>query len=144
MTKVYVSSMLAAPADQLWERIRDFNGLPDWHPLIANSRIENNWPADKVGCIRNFNLKDGGNIREQLLMLSDYDYTCMYSILESPLGVSNYLATLKLTPVTDGNQTFAEWSADFDCEPGREQALAQQIGQGVFQTGFDALKRQLG
>jgi hypothetical protein len=141
MTKVYVSSMLAAPADQLWERIRDFNGLPDWHPLIANSRIENNWPADKVGCIRNFNLKDGGNIREQLLMLSDYDYTCMYSILESPLGVSNYLATLKLTPVTDGNQTFAEWSADFDCEPGREQALAQQIGQGVFQTGFDALKR---
>jgi hypothetical protein len=141
MTKVYVSSMLAAPADQLWERIRDFNGLPDWHPLIANSRIENNWPADKVGCIRNFNLKDGGNIREQLLMLSDYDYTCMYSILESPLGVSNYLATLKLTPVTDGNQTFAEWSADFDCEPGREQALAQQIGQGVFQAGFDALKR---
>jgi hypothetical protein len=141
MTRVYVSSMIDAAADQVWARIRDFNGLPDWHPLIASSRIENNWPADKVGCIRNFNLKDGGNIREQLLMLSDYDYTCMYSILESPLGVSNYLSTLKLTPVTDGNQTFAEWSADFDCEPGREQALAQQIGQGVFQTGFDALKR---
>jgi hypothetical protein len=143
MTKVYVSSMLAAPADQLWERIRDFNGLPDWHPLIANSRIENNWPADKVGCIRNFNLKDGANIREQLLMLSDYDYTCMYSILESPMGVRNYIATLKLTPVTDGNQAFAEWSAEFECEPGREQALAQQIGQGVFQAGFDALKRMI-
>jgi len=50
------------------------------------------------------------------------------------------LATLKLTPVTDGGRTFAEWSAEFDCAPEREGELAQQIGQDVFQTAFDALK----
>ena len=28
---------------------------------------------------------------------------------------TNYVATLKLTPVTDGERCFAEWSAEFDC-----------------------------
>ncbi|MGH6816832.1 MAG: SRPBCC family protein, partial [Hyphomicrobiaceae bacterium] len=111
-----------------------------WHPAIADSRIELNQPADKVGCIRNFTLREGGRIRERLLALSDYDYAVTYSILESPMGVENYIATLKLTPITDGNRTFAEWTAEFDCSKEREHALQRQIGQGVFQGGFDSLK----
>jgi len=142
MVKVYTSSVIDAPAGELWARIRDFNGLPDWHPGIAESRIELGQPADKVGCIRNFTLKDGGRIREQLLALSDYDFSVTYSILESPMGVENYIATLKLTPITDGNRCFAEWTAEFDCAPGREAELARMIGQGVFQGGFDALKQR--
>ena len=54
------------------------------------------------------------------------------------MGVENYVATLKLTPVTDGDRTFAEWWAEFDCAPEREGELAEQIGQGVFQAAFDA------
>jgi uncharacterized protein YndB with AHSA1/START domain len=144
MVKVYTSSVINAPADRVWSALRDFNALPKWHPAIAESRIEGNEPADKVGCVRDFTLKDGGRIRERLLALSDFDYSCTYSILESPMGVSNYVATLKLTPITDGNRSFAEWTAEFDCEPGREAQLAQTIGQGVFQGGFDALKRSFG
>jgi hypothetical protein len=68
-----------------------------------------------------FNLKDGGNIREQLLTLSDFDLSCSYSILESPMGVRNYIATLKLTPITYGERCFIEWSAEFDCAPERER-----------------------
>lgn len=142
MIKVYTSSIIDAPAEAVWGRIRDFNALPEWVPIVADSRIENNLPADRVGCIRNFRLKAGGTIREQLLALSDYDFQCVYSILESPMGVENYVATLKLTPVTDGNRTFAEWSAEFDPPLGQERALAEQIGQGVFQAGFNALKQQ--
>jgi len=142
--KVYTSSVIDASADAVWAHIRDFNGLPKWHPAIAESRIEGNWPADRVGCIRNFQLRDGGTIREQLLSLSDYDYQCTYSILESPMGVDNYIATLKLTPVTDGNRTFAEWSAEFDPPLSQERKLADSIGQGVFQTGFDSLKSYFG
>ena len=94
MVKVYISSVIDAPADRVWAAIRDFNALPKWHPAIKDSHVEGGLPSDRVGCIRNFNLKDGGNIREQLLTLSDYDYNYTYSILESPLGVRNYIATL--------------------------------------------------
>ena len=144
MVKVYTSSVINAPAERVWATIRDFNALPKWHPAIAESRIEGNEPADKVGCVRDFTLRDGGRLRERLLALSDFDLSCTYSILENPLGLTNYVATLKLTPITDGNRSFAEWSAEFDCEPGREAQLAQNIGQGVFQGGFDALKRSFG
>ncbi|MEM7210996.1 MAG: SRPBCC family protein, partial [Pseudomonadota bacterium] len=84
MARVYVSSVINAPSSRVWDRVRDFNGLPRWHPRIRDSRIEDALPADKVGCIRNFNLQNGDNIREQLLGLSDYDMFCTYSILESP------------------------------------------------------------
>ncbi len=144
MVNVFVSSVIDASAANVWARIRDFNALPQWHPGIADSRIENGQPSDRVGCIRHFHTRDGGMIREKLLALSDYDYSCSYEILESPMGVQNYVATLKLTPVTDGERCFAEWSAEFDCTPGREAELASQIGGGVFQGGFDALKRHFG
>src|SRR5262249_47259315 len=142
MVKVYASSVIDAPTDRVWATLRDFNAMPKWHPGIRDSRIEDAQPADRVGCIRNFNLKDGGNIREQLLTLSDYDYTFPYSILESPMGVTNYIATIKLTPITDGDRCFAEWTAEFDCPPEKANDLAALIGNGVFQGGFDALKRQ--
>ena len=141
MIKVYTSSVIDAPADAVWAHVRDFNGLPRWTPFVAESRIEERQPADRIGCVRNFRLKEGGLIRERLLTLSDYDYQCSYSILEGPLGVENYVATLKLTPVTEGNRTFAEWWAEIDCASKREAALAEQIGQGVFQAAFDSLNK---
>src|SRR5499427_7281800 len=105
MARVYVSTVVNARNDRVWARVRDFNGLPNWHPAIAESRIEGGEPADKIGCVRDFRLRNGDRIREKLLGLSDYDMFCTYSILESPMGVENYVATLRLTPVTDGDQT---------------------------------------
>lgn len=144
MTEVYTSSIINAPAERVWARIRDFNALPAWHPLIVESRIEGGAPSDQVGCVRDFRLKDGGRIREKLLALSDYEFSFSYSILESPMGVENYISTLKLTPVTDGNRTFAEWSAEFDCAAEAEAQLIADIGGDVFQAGFDALKSHFG
>ena len=144
MARVYTSTVINASADKVWERVRDFNALSRWHPLISDSRIEDGLPSDKVGCIRNFNLQNGENIREQLLGLSDYDLYCTYSILESPMPLSDYIATLRLTPITDGERCFAEWTAEFSCEPSEEEQLVNGIGTDVFQGGFDALKRHFG
>ena len=144
MVKVYRSTVLDAPADRVWRDLRDFNGLANWHPLIELSRIEKGHPADKVGCVRNFQLKDGARIREKLLSLSDYDYSCTYSILDSPMDLSNYIATLRLLPVTEGNRCFIEWSAEFECAPEKAAELVETVGDGVFQAGFDALKKRYG
>jgi len=136
--------MLNAPINQVWDKIHDFNSLPDWHPVFVNSNIENNEPSDKIGCIRNFDLKDGGNIRERLLALSDTEHLCTYTILESPFPIENYVATLRLIPITEGDRTYIEWIAEFNCSQQDEESLIENIGDGVFQGGFDALKDILG
>lgn len=143
MVKVFVSSVIPAPADKVWAVVRDFNGMPSWHPQIARSTIEGGRPSDSVGCIRSLTMADGVRVREQLLSLSDFDYSFSYAIVESGLNVTNYVAGLKLTPVTDGNQTFAEWTAEFETAPGSEQETAAMIGRDVFQAGFDALKKHV-
>jgi hypothetical protein len=140
MAKSYASVVIPAPVSAVWAVVRDFNALPKWTPFVAESRIEHNAPADQIGCIRNFRLKDGGRIRERLLALSDYDMSFIYSILESPMGVENYVATLRLIPVTDNDSTFAEWTAEFDAAPDRVDKLVDDIARNVFAAGLNALK----
>jgi hypothetical protein len=117
MVKVYSSSVIGAPAERVWAVIRDFNGLPKWHPLIRDSRIENDAPADRVGCIRNFNLKDGG-IRGAVDAL-DFDFTCTYSIL-GRRWVCRTISPRSSSRRSDGDRSFIEWSAEFDCPPERD------------------------
>src|SRR5271154_4530472 len=142
MAKAYGSAVIPAPASAVWAVVRDFNALPQWTPFVAESRIEQKKPSDQIGCVRNFRLKDGGRIREQLLSLSDYEMSFEYSILESPMGVENYIATFRLIPVTDADHTFAEWTAEFDAAPDREDKIADDIGRNVFAAGLSALKTQ--
>ena len=138
------STVIDAPTDRVWALLRDFNGHDRWHPAVAKSAIERGQSADKLGCVRHFFLRDGSELRERLLTLSDLEQTFSYCLMETPVPLFNYVATLRLTPVTDGERTFAEWTAEFDCAPEREAELVGNIGSGVFQGGFDALKRQFG
>ena len=144
MPKVVRSTIIDVPVERLWAVVRDFNAHDQYHPIVATSLIERGYPVDKVGCVRRFTLQDGNELREQLLGLSDFDMFCTYSILDSPMPLTNYVATLRLTPITDQDRTFIEWSADFDCTPDKEGELLSNIGGGVFQGGFDALKRAFG
>lgn len=144
MAFIFVSSVIPAPASAVWATVRDFNGMPQWHPAIAQSRIEHNKASDQIGCVRNFTLSDGGRIRERLLALSDYEFSQTYAILDSPMPLTDYVATLRLHPVTDGDRTFAEWTARFECAPADETGLVTNISANVFQAGFDALKQRFG
>jgi hypothetical protein len=145
MARAHASSVINAPIDQVWRRIRDYNGLPGWHPGVAKSEIEGGEPANQPGCVRVLTLGNGAVIRERLLEMSDLGHHYSYAILESPLPVANYRATLRLRPISDGNRTFAEWSASFDPDPPEKQAEAENmIGDGVFQGGFEALKKHFG
>jgi Polyketide cyclase / dehydrase and lipid transport len=139
MAKVYRSAIIAAPPAEVWAVIRDFNALDKWAPFIVQSRIEQNHPSDKVGCVRNLTTRAGGVVRERLLALSDFDLSQTYAIIESGMGVENYVATLSLTPVTTTNGTFAEWRAEFDAALDREAAIVEDIGTNVFAAGLASL-----
>lgn len=140
MATITVSSVIDAPVEKVWARIRDFNGLPSWHPRMVESHIEDGKDAAAIGCVRNFQLASGARLREQLLDFSDADFRLSYSILETPQPISNHKATLLLRRVTDGERTYAEWSATFDAPADQAEAVAAGMGANVFQGGFNALK----
>jgi Polyketide cyclase / dehydrase and lipid transport len=140
MARVYVSGIIDAPVDEVWAYARDFNSHGEWHPLIAESVIEDGRPSDQVGCIRNFNVTNGGNLREQLLSFSDLDRSFTYNILVSPMPIQNYVATFHCLPVTEGNRTFVEWYANFDVSEEHEAQIRQQVGRDTFAAGIKALE----
>jgi NADPH:quinone reductase len=142
--KVRKSTVVDAPIGAVWSLLRDFNGHDRWHPIVAESAIEDGRAADEIGCVRRFRLRHGGWLREQLLKLSDRDHSFTYCILEAPLPLYDYVATVRLKPVTDGGGTFWEWRSSFGTPPGEEAALAALVGEQVYEAGFDAVKTQLG
>jgi hypothetical protein len=140
MATVTISSVIDAPIEKVWARIRDFNGLPGWHPRMVESHIEDGKAATEIGCVRNFKLVSGATIRERLNEFSDADHRVGYSILETPQPITNHKAVLQLRRVTDGDRTYAEWSATFDAPADQAEAVAKGMGENVFQGGFNALK----
>ena len=136
--KVRMSSVIDASVDQVWATIQDFNDLPKWYSSVISSHIENG-DTNTIGCIRQYERKDGLTIREQLLGLNDLEHTCSYSLLEPSEPMKDYVATMRLLPITDGDRTYIEWFADFTCLPEQGETLRSAIKQ-VFQVGFDGLR----
>ena len=144
MPRVVKSTIVDAPCDRVWAVLRDFNGHDQWHPAVAASAIERSQPSDLVGCVRRFTLQDGSELREQLLALSDLEMTCSYCLLDTPIPMFNYVAHVRLLPVTDGDRTFWHWESRFTTRPEDAQRLATMVGEQIYQAGFVAVKNHLG
>ena len=144
MVAIMRSAVVDAPIDAVWRVLRDFNSHHLWHPAVATSEIEEGLPPDQPGCVRRFRLRDGAELREQLIALSDRDFTLIYCILESPIPLLDYVATVRLRPVTDGGRTFWEWRSTFRTPPGREDELAGIVARDIYEAGFAALGAFLG
>ena len=144
MVKVVKSTVLPAPVEAVWEVLRDFNGHDRWHPIVKDSVVEKGWPSDRVGCVRRFHLQDGSELRELLLTLSDADMAFSYCLLDTPVPLLNYVAHVRLAPVTDGDMTFWHWESRFDTPEGRQEELRQMVAENVYQGGFDAIRVHMG
>jgi uncharacterized protein YndB with AHSA1/START domain len=141
MARAYASIILKAPVETVWSLVRNFNGLPLWAPAIAKSKIEGGLDADVVGCVRSFHTQDGGHIRERLLALDDANYTFTYNFEKPAFPVKNYLATLRLYPVTATDHTFAEWTATFDEAPEDAGKYERIVSKDVFAANFKNLAK---
>jgi hypothetical protein len=143
MPHVVKSTIIDASTDQVWAVLRDFNGHDRWHPEVATSQIERNQTSDRIGCVRRFRLADGSELREQLLALSDLEQSFSYCLLDTPIPLFNYVAHVRLLPVTDGDRTFWHWESRFTTRPGDEKRLTDMVGEQIYQAGFDAIRKYL-
>ena len=139
MAKAYYSTVFEQPAAEVWKIVRDFNNYPVWVGGAGESEIEGGKSGDSVGAVRNV-LYQARRIRQRLLAQSDVERSQTYEFCDQPtMPMTGYQATLRVTPVTDGERAFVEWWAIFDCDSARREEL-KGILQGSFEKWLESLR----
>lgn len=138
--KVFASTVIDAPAAEVWALVRDFTGLTAWSNVVTAAGITNDRAPDQVGAVRRLEIEGGGVFVETLVALSDADRCLSYDIVEGPIPVSDYVATLQVLPVTEGDRTYVSWSAEFDTPEGQADAMREVVGGQICTEGLRALK----
>jgi len=141
MARAYASIVLKATVETVWSLVRDFNALPNWAPAIASSKIEGGLDSDVVGCVRSLSTRDGAHVRERLLTLDDANYSFTYNFEKPAFPVKNYIATVRLYPITRSDESFAEWEATFDEAAGDEGKFEGIIARDVFSANWANLAK---
>ena len=142
MAKAYYSTVFEQPAPEVWKIVRDFNNYPIWVDGAGECRIEDGKSGDTVGAIRNV-LYQGRHVRQRLLAQSDVERSQTYEFCgAASLPLTDFQATLRITPVVDGDRAFVEWWATFDCDPACRDELTGTL-RGWFGTWLESLRRTL-
>jgi hypothetical protein len=72
--------------------------------------------------------------------LSDLEQTFSYCLLDTPVPLFNYVAHVRLAPVTDGDRTFWDWRCSFTTRPGLEEEMRQMVSEQIYDAGFAAVR----
>lgn len=142
--KVVETITIDAPPAAVWARIKNFDGLKDWHPVVESS------PADQgnnVGSVRQLGLKGGGALTETLERYDDAGMRYSYRAKDGgALPVTNYTSTISVTAAGSGSQV--EWRGAFyrghpnnDPPPDQNDEAAVKAVTGVYQAGLANLKK---
>ena len=139
MAKVSLSTTLPVPARTVWDAIGGFNSLAKWHPAVAKSEES----KEGTATVRRLTLRGGGSIVERLDAKDDRKRTYTYSILDGPLPVAGYKATLHVEENKDGKSCTVQWSSAFE-PAGTSEPEAVKVIRGIYEAGFENLRRMFG
>ena len=132
---VSMSAAFNDSANAVWATISDFGIIGKFVAGIASSTLN----GSGVGSVRTLSLTNGVVVVERLESLDAHAKTLTYVIVESPLPISGYLSTMTLSDLGN-NRCELQWSAVF--EPvGVSEAEAGKIIEGVYNTGFEGLRK---
>jgi hypothetical protein len=113
--------------DEVWHIIGGFGSLPDWFPEVSQTELA------EGGRIRYLHDSSGHAFVERLETYDHAAHRYTYSIVESPISVTNYLATLEVTPGIVNDGSHIEWSCTFT-----PVKMSDEEAEGVFRTIFSA------
>ncbi|MSQ11430.1 MAG: SRPBCC family protein [Dehalococcoidia bacterium] len=139
MVKVSVSDTFNVPADTLWKTVSDFGGVKKLAPdMVKSCTVE----GKGVGSIRRIVLTAGGVAAERLESFDAKGKSLSYSIIEAPLPVDRYVATMKVKELGKGRSEFT-WSCTFEPK-GLSDAEAKKTVETMYKGGIASYKKLLG
>ncbi len=124
-----------APADKVWAMIGPFCSIDKWHPVIGSCTEANG--------VRTLKTKDGKAVFVEKQTKNDpsgMEYT--YEIEKSPLPITDYKSTLKVTKKSD-DMSKVTWSSTYTPDKGKDAAADQAIS-GIYQAGLDNIQKMAG
>jgi len=135
MTAVREEGQLGAAIDEVWKVVGDFGGF------VEAMGVPVEVSGDGIGATRTIALGPSPTV-ERLEELDNDAKRLVYSMLEGPLPLENYVATMQLSAV-DGGHTRLEWSSTFD--PGAmAEGDAIQAVSGIYKGGIAGLRARFG
>jgi hypothetical protein len=137
MAKVSMSLSLPVPIEQAWRLIGGFNALPEWHPAVEKSELQDG------GRLRRLQIAGGATLVERLDTFNENDHCYTYTIEQGPLPVAQYKATIRLRQETGKPGCIVDWSSEFT-PSGAPEGDAVAAIRNIYQAGFDNLKRMFG
>ena len=143
MAKSYYSTVLNHPAGEVWAVIRPFDQYA-WAGVETETTIEEGKAGDQVGAVRRI-ATPPGIIRQVLLAHSDLDRSYTYALCDpAPFPVRNYVATIRVARVVEGDKAFVEWWATFDCAAEELDRWTNHFEQEGFAKWLAALGQFMG
>ena len=136
MGQARVVDEIAASPEALWALVRDFGGVQRWNPTLTSCVLD----KPGIGGVRTLTMGEV-TIRERLERLDEATKTLSYSIIEAPLPVRDYLATIAVSGSGPGRSRIV-WSSTF--EPGgmTDEQLTQ-LFEGIYRQAIEGLRRAL-
>jgi hypothetical protein len=137
-----------AEPGKVWNMVKRFDGLTDWHPAFAKSEIIKGRDGE-LGAVRALTVKDGPTFTETLLALNPEAMAFTYDVIESPLPLTDYLSSMTVKPSSRGG-SIVTWTGTFRRKNPRDNLPAAESDAGVvafitgaYRGGLQNLKKVL-
>ncbi|HJV87646.1 MAG TPA: SRPBCC family protein [Noviherbaspirillum sp.] len=136
------SIALSVAPGTAWQAVKDFDNMA-WHPAVATTQLTAGRNNERQA-VRLLTLKDGATMREQLREYDDARRAQHYAMLDSPLPVTDYEASLAVTQ-GEGGGAVVTWQARFRRKEGAamDDTAVRSTISGIFAAGLGNLKQLL-
>jgi hypothetical protein len=123
----------ATPA-AVWSAIGAFCAIKDWLPPVGICIEDGKTPP-----IRTLVTKDGkAAFVEKQTARSDAEHSYSYTFVSSPLPVTNYTSTIKVTAKGEGTSVVT-WTGTYTPDSGKEKDANEALN-GVYEAGLSTIK----
>ena len=129
--------LVNAPANAVWALIGGFQALDRWHPAVQTSTLLGT--GKDVGDIRVLALGNDVFIVEKLELYDGTAMSLQYAILESPLPVENYHATITVKSI-DNTKTEVIWKSNFKAVGAGNEEVKKTISD-IYLEGLHSLTK---
>ncbi|MFL6720831.1 MAG: SRPBCC family protein [Sphingomonas sp.] len=131
------SADVNASVSEVWSLIGPFCAIKDWLPPVGQCIADGKNPSTRI-----LVTKDGkAAFVERQTDRSDAEHSYSYTFLSSPLPVSKYASTIKVTAKGNGSSTIT-WSGSYLPEHGKEKAANEALS-GVYEAGLAEIRAML-